>query len=114
MNDGLSPARQLRRGIARRGKPQLYVRRRTSRKGGDRILVSLTAPYRYAICVWGSYRAAAQRASFAQELHSMIAEAMRLRLGDNWEVILQEEYEKYSAKCDEAGEVNIFEAVVAR
>lgn len=108
MNAGLSLLKQLRRGI-RRGSAQLYVRRRTSKKGGNRSLVSLVPAYRYAICVWGSYRLTGRDTSFSAELHSLICDGFRSRLGENWEDIIEAVYEEYGKECADKGVVNIFE-----
>jgi hypothetical protein len=108
MNAGRSPAQQLRKGVAR-GSAQLYVRRRTSRRGLNRVLVTLTAPYRYAIVVWGSYRPTQRLSAMSSEVHCLVQEGMRARLGDDWEEIIEEAYEKYATQCAERGQVNIFE-----
>lgn len=110
MNAGISPVRQLRRGIAR-GTAQLYVRRRTTRKGTNRVLVSLPADMRYAICVWASYRPTLQTTAFAAELHVLIREGIRVRLGDRAEEIIEAAYEDYVRQCKEDGVDNIFETV---
>lgn len=111
MNAGTIAVRQLRRGIKQREDAQLYVRRRTSKRGQDRLLVSLPAPVRYALCVWGSYRHHVRQRALSQELTLLIWEALRLRLGPEAEALLEEVYEAYSKQCADAGTVNIFEAV---
>jgi hypothetical protein len=108
MKTGLSPTAQLRRGI-RVGSAQLYVRRRTNKRGSDRILVALPACVRYAVCVWGSYRPTRHGTAFSQELTVLIWEALRLRLGEDAEQIITDSYDDYAKQCADNGEDNIFE-----
>jgi hypothetical protein len=110
MNAGSYPAR-LRRGIKETDRPQLYVKRRTRRQGKDRVLVNLPAPVRYALCVWASYRMTKRGRTVSQELTKLLWEAMEMRLGEDAEMILEQAYQVYSKRCEEAGQVNIFEAV---
>ena len=110
MKAGLSASTMLRRGIAR-GSAMLYVRRRTTQRGTNRVLVSIVAPLRYAICVLASYRTDARAACFSQELHSLIRLGLERRLGQDWEAQIDKAYAEYVAQCTEAGEENIFETV---
>lgn len=110
MSAGNYPVR-LRRGIKQTDRPQLYVKRRTARQGKDRVLVNLSAPVRYALCVWASYRMERRDRAVSQELTKLLWEAMRLRLGEDAEVLIEQAYSEYAKQCAEAGEPNIFEAV---
>lgn len=110
MKAGQTPSARLRAGLAR-GSAMLYVRRRTTKRGTNRVLVSLPAPLRYAICVFGSYRTDARAACFSQEVHELIREAFELRLGPSWEAQIDKAYAEYISRCNQAGEENIFETV---
>jgi len=100
----------LRAGIAR-GSAMLYVRRRTTKRGTNRVLVSLPAPLRYAICVLGSYRSDARAACFSQEVHALIRLGLEQRLGQDWEAQVDKAYAAHIAMCEEQDEENIFETV---
>lgn len=104
---------RLARGIKKRQTAPLYVKRRTAKRGTNRVLVTLPAPVRYALCVWGSYRATLRAQAVSQELQRIIWEGLRRRLGPEAEAILVECYEAYAKGCADRGEVNIFEAVAA-
>lgn len=108
MSDGTYRVRLL-RGIKRRREAQLYVRRRTSKRGNGRVLVPLPASIRYALCVWGSYRTTLRARAVSQELLEVIWEGLCLRLGDDADTILEEAYIAYAKQCAESGEANIFE-----
>lgn len=101
---------RLRRGIKRAERPQLYVRRRATKRGNGRLLVPLPASVRYALCVWGSYRPTLRARAVSQELFEVIWEGLRGRLGDDAESIIDGVYEAYIKQCAEAGQDNIFEA----
>ena len=103
--------KRLRRGIKRRQEAQLYVRRRTTKRGNPRLLVPLPASVRYALCVWGSYRPTLRARAVSQELLEVIWEGLRGRLGEDAEMVLDEAYAAYEKLCAESGEANIFEAV---
>lgn len=111
MSAGNYPVR-LRRGIKQTDRPQLYVKRRTARQGKNRVLVNLSAPVRYALCVWASYRLERRERAVSQELTRLLWEGMRFRLGEDAEVLIDEAYTAYAKECQESGRVNIFEAVV--
>ena len=100
---------RLRRGIKRRAQAQLYVRRRTNKRGSNRVLVVLEPALRYAICVWASHRPGLRQRAVAQELRLVIEEGLKSRLGSEFEEIIEETYELYAKQCAEAGETNIFE-----
>lgn len=100
---------RLRRGLSRGRSAQLYVRRRTAKRGNDRVLVNLTPPVRYALCVWASYRAGLRAQAVSQELRTLIWEGLRRRLGPDAETIIEDAYEAYAKECAEAGEQSIFE-----
>jgi hypothetical protein len=102
---------QLRRGLRRRGRSQLYVKRRTAKRGGPRVLVSLPASVRYALCVWGSHRANQRAQAVSQELCEVMWDGLRARLGEDADLVLEQAYERYAKQCAEAGQPNIFEAV---
>lgn len=110
MDAGFYPER-LRRGIKQTDRPQLYVKRRTTRQGKDRVLVNLSAPVRYALCAWASYRTTQRERAVSQELTKLLWEGMRLRLGQDAELFVEQAYAAYAKKCEEDGRVNIFEAV---
>lgn len=100
---------QLERGLRPRKKPLLYVRRRTSKRGQDRVLVQLPASLRYALCVWASYRPSERSRAVSQELSAIIWEGLRRRLGPDAEAIIVEAYLAYTKQLEEDGEENIFE-----
>lgn len=104
-------AMQLRRGLRRRQRPQLYVKRRTTKRGTDRVLVSLPAAVRYALCVWGSHRATLRASAVSQELCEALWDGLRARLGDDADMLIEQAYERYAKQCAESGQPNIFEAV---
>lgn len=102
---------RLRRGIRMRqgqNDAQLYVRRRTAKRGGNRVLLTLPAHLRYALCVFGSYRPSRRGQSVSQEATRLIWEALRRRLGPDVENILEDAYEAYTKECAEEGQPNIF------
>jgi hypothetical protein len=100
---------RLRRGIKRRQEAQLYVKRRTTKRGNARLLVPLPASVRYALCTWGSYRPSLRARALSQELLEVIWEGLRGRLGEDAEMILDEVYQNYAKECAEAGKPNVFE-----
>lgn len=102
---------RLRRGIRQDGGASLYVKRRTSKRGGNRVLVVLPASVRYALCTWASYRTGVRSKAVSQELQRLLWEAIRRRLGPDAEAILEDAYEAYTKQCADRGEPNIFEAV---
>lgn len=102
---------RLRRGIRKRQMPMLYVRRRSNKRGSNRVLVVLPASVRYALCTWASYRPGLRAQAVSQELQRLLWEAMRRRLGPDAEAIIEEVYEAYIKQCAEEGIENIFEAV---
>lgn len=100
---------RLRKGIRQQQGAQLYVRRRTNRRGNNRVLVVLPASVRYALCTWASYRAGLRAQAVSQELQRVVWEGLRRRLGPDAEAILVEAYELYAKGCADRGEENIFE-----
>jgi hypothetical protein len=102
---------QLRRGIRQRGRSQLYVKRRTAKRGGERVLVTLPAAVRYALCVWAGNRLTRRGQAVSQELCEVMWEGIRARLGEDAERLVIEAYTRYSKQCAETGQENIFEAV---
>ena len=104
-------AKRLRRGIRTAGGAQLYVRRRTTKRGSDRVLVPLPGAVRYALCVWASYHVTPRDRSVSQELLKLAWDGLRVRLGEDAETILEQRYYDYVKGCEERGEINIFEPV---
>lgn len=111
MNAGSFELR-LRRGIKQRGPAQLYVRKRTTKRGSNRVLVVLEPATRYAICVWASYRSGLRQRAVSQELRRLIMEGMKRRLGPEWEMLIEEAYEEYAKQCADSGKTNVFEVAL--
>lgn len=101
---------QLRAGLRRDGTGTLYVKRRSVKRGGNRVLVSLPAPVRYALCVWGGRRATMRARTMSQELCEVMWDGFRARLGNDADALIEAAYMTYAKQCAEAGEPNIFEA----
>lgn len=101
---------QLRRGLKRRGRGQLYVTRRTAKRGGERVLVTLPAAVRYALCVWAGHRLTQRGQAVSQELCEVMWDGIRTRLGEDAEELVVEAYERYAKQCADSGQPNIFEA----
>jgi hypothetical protein len=100
---------RLRRGIKERREAQLYVRRRTTKRGQDRVIVPLPASVRYALCVWASYRLTRRERAVSQELLRVVWEGLQARLGQDAELVLESVYGEYAKRCEEAGNASIFE-----